>query len=275
VLTTYGEVVPHADPLQLVDELSYRYQSLSAEIVAAANAIGSMTAYCAGKLAFLGVDPQRVLPQHHVVGMSEFQFPPTAPALETKYPSLRERRLILYAGQLLPRKGPHLLVEAAPALLARYPDCLFAFVGPDLGMLAELQRLARTLGVSDRCLFTGAVSDEELRQFYQRAQAFVFTTVSPIECLGLTFVQAMVARCPVVAADISGVPEVVRDGENGLLFAPGNSQQLQERLLWLLDHPGLSARLVAQGFHDVTATYSEQTALGQLEGLYAEALACP
>ncbi|HMN27127.1 MAG TPA: glycosyltransferase family 4 protein [Caldilineaceae bacterium] len=273
VLTTYGEVVPHADPLQLIDGLSYRYRDFCRGIVQAADAIASMTAYCARQLDFLGIDPKRVLPQHHVVGMGDFQLPVDSAALVAKYPQLRNRRLILYAGQLLARKGPQLLLEAAPAVLHEHPDCCFAFVGPDLGLLAALQELAGRLGVQEQCLFTGAVSDEELRQFYGAAAVFVFTTVSKIECLGLTFVQAMVAGCPVVAADISGVPEVIRHGENGVLFTPGSSSELQERLLTLLGNQALADQLAAQASHDVAERFSETTALCQLEQIYQEARA--
>lgn len=273
VMTTYGEVAPHDNPLALVDSESYRYRDFCAAVVHDADLLASMTAYCAAKLEFVGVPPDRVRRQHHIVGMEEFVTPPasTEPLL-TLYPVLRDRRLILFVGQLIARKGPNLIVEIARHVLAQHPDCIFAFVGPNLGMRQELETLAQRHGISEHCLFTGAVTDEELRLFYHRATVFLFTTVAQIECLGLTFVQAMYAKCPVIAADISGVPEVINPGVNGLLFAPGDHAALQAHLLALLDDPALAQRLAAQAFADVTGAFSEETALAQLEAIYREVL---
>jgi len=269
VMTTYGEVAPHQDPIELIDALSYKYQGFCASVAQATDVIGSMTAYCASKLAFIGVAPEKVKRTHHIVGMEEFIEPAnTAGALLDQYPMLKDKRLILFVGQLQRRKGPDLLLHVAPAILEKYPDVLLAFVGPDVGLLGELKTLAHQANIAENCLFTGAVSDAEVRQFYHQAEMFVFTTISRIECLGLTFVQAMYARCPVVASNISGVPEVIRHAENGLLFEPGNREQLTAAILQLLETPALGMRLAEQAFADITTDFSEEVALQQVEQLY-------
>lgn len=274
VLTTYGEVVPHRDPIQLIDELSEQYRPFCKKIVEQARVIGSMTAYCASKLAYIGVDPSRVLPTHHIVGMEAFiQRPALTDELTVKYPILQQKRIVLFVGQLLPRKGPDLLLRVIGDILIQHPDCFFVFIGPDLGFLPELKKMAAEYKVTNSCLFTGPLSDEEVTAFYWQSTLFVFPTVSPIECLGLTFVQAIYAHCPVVASDISGVPEIIRDGENGLLFAPGQPQQLYKAIIRLLDDRALAHRLAEQAFADITQNFCPESALKQIEVIYQTASA--
>jgi len=269
MMTTYGEVVPHNDPIQPIDELSYKYKDFCAEVISNCYRISSPTIYCASKLAFVGVNPQEVFLTCHVSGMDKFIHPLNSTvSLVEKYPVLEGKRLILFVGQMQKRKGPDLLLRVSGNILKEYPDCVFAFVGPDYGMLNELKEMAQQLGVSKSCLFTGGVPEEELYRFYHQAEMFVFTTISKIECLGLTFVQAMYAKCPVVASNISGVPEVIRHGENGLLFDPGDEEQMKQCILELSGDQTLRRRIAEQAFLDVTSQFQEQLSLEHVKKFY-------
>lgn len=269
-ITTFGEVVPHRDPLTLIDAHSARYRAFTREIVRAADRLTSMTAYCAGNLAYLDVPPERVYRLNFVAGMEAFLTPPAPPqTLDTAYPVLRGRRVVLFAGQIRPRKGPDVLLRAMPDIIAQHPDALAVFVGPDHGMVAALQAEAARLGITDSVLFTGPIPQADLITFYHRAAVFVFPTVAWIECLGLSFVQAMFAGVPVVAAAISAVPEVIRDGENGLVVPPGESPVLAAQVNRLLADPALSARLAAQGRADVQRQFAPEVVAEQTTALYA------
>src|SRR5690606_29167687 len=136
--------------------------------------------------------------------------PPLTVPLTERYPRIAGKPVILFVGQLRPRKGADVLLRAAPAILETSPDAQFVFVGPDFGAGDDLRHLATEVGLHDRCFFPGAVDDDVVSHFMKAATVLVFPTVSEIECLGLVFVQAMAAGCPVVASRISGVPEVVR-----------------------------------------------------------------
>lgn len=269
IITVFGEMVPHVDLVKQLDETSEPFRTFSADVMRRADRITSMTRYCAELVSYLGLDPKSVYPLSFVSGMEEFiETPENLSALYAQYPTLLGKRIVLFVGQLQKRKAPDLLLCAGKAVLEHHPDVIFVIVGPDYGMRAELEILAQTLGIADHCLITGAVSQELLRAFYHAAEMFTFTTISQIECLGLVFVQAMYARCPVIAANISGVPEVIRHAENGLLFEPGDVAMLQQHLLTLLNDPPLRERLREQAFSDVTHQFADEVLLEQIRALY-------
>jgi glycosyltransferase involved in cell wall biosynthesis len=269
IITVFGEMVPHVDLVEQLDETSEPFRTFSAEVMRRADRITSMTRYCAELVTYLGLDPKVVYPLSFVSGMEEFiETPNDLPVLYEQYPMLKGKRIVLFIGQLQKRKAPDLLLRAGKAIVEQHPDVMLVIVGPDYGMRAELDTLTQTLGIADRTLITGAVSQELLRAFYHAAAMFTFTTISQIECLGLVFVQAMYAHCAVIAANISGVPEVIRHGENGLLFEPGDVDTLQKHILTLLNDTPLRERLREQAFNDVTRQFADEVLLDQIRALY-------
>jgi glycosyltransferase involved in cell wall biosynthesis len=108
-----------------------------------------------------------------------------------------------------------------------------------------------------------------LPQYYAAADLFVFPTLTTIECLGLTFVQAMFAGIPVVATRIAGAPEVIRDGEDGFLVDPGDPDALADRVGHVLDlSPESRAALGARGRARATELFDEDAVLGDLFRAY-------
>jgi glycosyltransferase involved in cell wall biosynthesis len=269
IITTFGEVVPHRDDTKLIDDISFRYQRFCTELAVRCERFGSMNAYCASKLDFIGVSPQKVHLTTMITGMEHFiKTEKSQENLVNHYPILRGKRYLLFVGQMLERKGPHLLLRIAPEILAKYPDTMMVFVGPDHGLLEVLKNLAVSLTIDHKCLFTGRIPDAQLYLFYQSADLFVFPTISDVECLGLAFVQAMYAKCPVVASNISGVPEIIRHGENGLLFEPGNMDQMRECIYRVLDNPAFGSQLATQAYEVVVTQFTPELIIEQAESLY-------
>ena len=98
--------------------------------------------------------------------------------------------------------------------------------------LENLKRMAKQLGIDSRTVFTGYVSDEELKQAYTRAS--VFAMPSTAELQSIATMEAMASGLPVVAADAMALPHLVHHGENGYLFPPGDVQELAARLAEVL-----------------------------------------
>ncbi len=159
---------------------------------------------------------------------------------------------LLFVGRLEPRKGIDLLLGVAPRLLAALPDLIIDIIGNDTIRLAdgttyrerfESEHAEAWLG---RLTFHGETNDAELDHHYRSCSVFV--APSRYESFGLVYLEAMRYGKPVVGSRIGGVPEIVRDGIDGLLVGVDDSEQLYDSLFQLLSdvdtrrQMGVSAR---------------------------------
>lgn len=142
-----------------------------------------------------------------------------------------EAPLLLYVGRLSAEKQLQLIRP----VLERIPSARLALVG-DGPARAELERVFAGTGTH----FAGTLSGEPLSQAYASADLFVFPSAQ--ETFGLVVTEAMAAGTPAVAARVGGVPEVIREGENGYSFAPGDGEGLVagvQRALASREHLGV------------------------------------
>ncbi len=123
-------------------------------------------------------------------------------------------------------------------------------------------------GAGDRISFRGALSRDEALRTVAGADAALLS--SDWENLPHSAVEALSVGVPVVSTAVGGVPEVVRDGENGLLVAPGRPDELAAAIGRIVAEPGLRGRLAAAAKPSVAAISSEAI-YGRLEALLAEA----
>jgi glycosyltransferase involved in cell wall biosynthesis len=154
---------------------------------------------------------------------------------------------VLYAGVMTPLKGVHHLVAAFAKAAPRSPGVRLVLVGgaPDTRYRRQLERQARELGIAGAVRFVPPLPQSELAERMAAARVLVLPSLS--EGLGRVLFEAMAAGAPVIGTAVGGIPELVRDGVNGFLVAPGDEDQLADRLVTLLHDPGLSGRLGAAG----------------------------
>ncbi|UCH26613.1 MAG: glycosyltransferase [Trueperaceae bacterium] len=146
-----------------------------------------------------------------------------------------DKTLVIYIGRLSWEKRLELLVEAIP----RLRQARWAFVGSGPAEADLRRRLADTPTV-----FTGYMSGEDLAQAYASADVFAFP--SDTETLGFAVMEAMASGLAVVGAEAGGVPDIIRHGENGLLFRPGDVSDLIEKLSSLITDAPFRERLALQ-----------------------------
>ena len=130
-------------------------------------------------------------------------------------------RLLLWIGRLAEQKGYDVAVRALPQILAAEPGAVLVVLGegPERG---RLEALARELGVGEAVILPGRAGD--VNAWLGRAELFVHPC--RWEGFGLVLLEAMLAGLPVVASEVSSVPEIVADGVNGLLVPPGEPDAL-------------------------------------------------
>ncbi|MEM9581372.1 MAG: glycosyltransferase family 4 protein, partial [Pseudomonadota bacterium] len=171
---------------------------------------------------------------------------------------------ILFVGRLAAVKGVPLLVKAFAALHQRHPDAVLTLVGdgPERG---RIEALAAELGCAAALRFTGYLSQQEVAQELDRADIFALPSFA--EGVPVVLMEAMASRLPVLATRIAGIPELVRDGVNGLLVPPGDSEALSEALDRLLSDPALCARMGQAGRQTVKEDFNINREAGKLEML--------
>jgi len=156
-------------------------------------------------------------------------------------------------GSVVPRKGHLHLVRALPAILRHVPQFALVVVGGGNRAYREkVHRTARRLGVADRVRWTGPRSD--VPRLMQGLDLCVCAAVE--EPLGLTALEAMTARRPVVATRVGGLQEVVVDRQTGLLVPPADPTALADAICTLAHDPALCRRLVEAGAKRVAAHFS-------------------
>lgn len=172
--------------------------------------------------------------------------------------------------RLAPQKGLDILLRAAALVVARAPDTRVSIIG-DGPLRPELEALAAELGIADRVEFLGFREDAVARM---RAIS-VFVLSSTRETFGLTLVEALSQRVPVVATRVGGIPEVVEDGVTGLLVAPNDPAALADGICRLLTDRAMAHRLADAGNAAVRARFSSARMIAELEALYQELIETP
>lgn len=187
------------------------------------------------------------------------------------------RTRILFVGRLERRKGVDLFLEAAQKILPRLQNVEFHLIGKDTPNTELAGRTYREIFQNDthvsddlkeRVQFMGAVSEADLISAY--AEADIFCLPSRYESFGLVLLEAMVFGMPVVAANIGGMREIVRDGENGFLFESENSAELARVLERLIENPALRSALGSQARADYENRFSLEVIVPETLKFYTE-----
>jgi glycosyltransferase involved in cell wall biosynthesis len=153
-----------------------------------------------------------------------------------------EQQIVFTIARLVYEKGIHLLVEAAPQVLAECPQARFVIAGK--GPEARpLKRQAQNLGVADKVKFIGFISDKVRNQLFQVADCAIFPSL--YEPFGIVALEAMALGCPVVVSDVGGFSEVVKHAETGIKIYPDNVDSTAWGIVHALDHPNWAQKHAA------------------------------
>jgi glycosyltransferase involved in cell wall biosynthesis len=170
------------------------------------------------------------------------------------------RQGALFVGRLSPEKGLDVLLRA----LALAPEVSLRVAGtgpeaPRLSSITQVQSL-------------GLLSQAQVRTEMVQARVLVMPAIW-YETFGLVVVEAMACGLPVLASRIGVLPDLVQDGVNGLLFEPGDSEDLARKLRWFEQHPGEAACMGQQGRALYEDRFTPERNYQQLMGIYAAAMA--
>lgn len=162
--------------------------------------------------------------------------------------------------RLHPAKGHDTLLQALALLRQRGIDARLRIAGDadpaHDHYRAHLQSLARQLDIAHAAHWLGAIAEPMVARELERAQVFVLA--SRAEPLGVSLMEAMAAGLPVVATSAGGVPELIRDGVDGLLVPPGQPPALADAIERVLRDPALAHRLADSARQRVRESFHSQ-----------------
>ncbi len=213
-------ITTHSDPGRGLAFSSLYHRAVARATLRAADRIVAQSEVERRFLVGLGLDSGRIVVLPTGIGLDEF-------TARTSPPATGVVRL-LYVGRLdFEQKGLDLLLDAM-ARLPRDPPVSLRVVGDDWGALAPMRAFATRPGLAGRVEFAPSASRVQVLEAYRTADVFVLP--SRFESFPRALLEAMAAGLPVVATRVGGVPEIVDEGRNALLVAPGDAEDLATAL---------------------------------------------
>jgi glycogen synthase len=224
--------------------------------VRSAAAVITLTPRSARLLERDGVDPRKL----HVIpsGVDRSLFEGVH---DDPFPQLSRPRVV-FLGRLVLQKGVVELVRAAARL--RTPGLQVLLVG-DGPARVQLEREIRTLGLTGRVHVTGFLPHDRIGAVLAHTDLFVLP--SWYEELGSALLEAMCAGLPIVASDVGGIPDVIDDGETGVLVPPGDAAALAAAIDGLFSDPA-RARLLAKRARAASSHYDWAVLSRSVAGIY-------
>ena len=232
-----------------------------------ATLIVTVSRYSAQKIVELyGVDETkiRVVPN----GVDSQRFKPIEDSNKVKESIDGDsKHLVLFVGNLIPRKGIHFLIEAAKQVTKEDEETKFVVVGNG-PLKDQLINYAKELGVANNFIFMQNIDDAALPAIYNCADIFVSPSIQ--EGQGITLLEAQATAKPVVAFDVAAVNEVVKNNETGLLVNP-DSKELADSILKLLSNELLREKMGRSGRKIVSENFSLDVCAQKMLKVYSEA----
>ena len=192
--------------------------------------------------------------------------PNSVPLPAPANPLLAEPARVLFLGRLEAAKGVDELLQAGAMLAARFPALRIVLGGE--GDLDRVRRRAAELGIADRVELPGWM--EPGQRDVELARAAVFCLPSHAEGLPMSMLEAMAVGKAVVVSKVGGIPEVIADGDNGLLVAPRDAHALAAALARVFEDDALRARLAQCARASVEQNYSTEVVCGKLAAIYKD-----
>lgn len=205
------------------------------------------------------------------VVMTAEHSPPDVAPLRRHY-GISGEPLIGFVGRMETIKGPDVLLKAFARIVQVKPEVRLIMVG-DGSSLEGFKSLAESLGISGKVVWAGRKPQEEVYRYFQIIDVVAMPSRPGLEGFGLSAAEAMACGRPVVASAVDALPEVVADGETGILVPPEDDLALANALLELLRQPEQREKMGRAGRQRIEELFSVGIFNRRILELYEEVLA--
>jgi len=218
---------------------------------------------------FIGANPPRLDTIYNGVDTLLFR-----PELDTtsfkKKLGIVDKTAILFVGRLVTLKGVQYLIRAMSQIRKSVDNAVLIIcgTGPQWGLLQET---ARKLELTSSVIFAGYVPHRRLPEYFAASDFCVVP--STFESMGSVLLEAMSMKKPVIASRVGGIPEVIKDAENGLLVSPRDPEAISDAIARLLSDRQLYEKIARNGRQDAVDKYAWHKIATQVSQLYSDLLA--
>jgi glycosyltransferase involved in cell wall biosynthesis len=166
---------------------------------------------------------------------------------------------ILSVGYFIERKGFEYLIRAMSYVLRKHSNVKLTIVGSG-PLEKKLKDLLKELKLEDKVKIIKNVSDQELLNLYNSSNLFVLPSIidsqGNTEGLGLVLMEAMACGLPVIGSNVGGIPDIIKDGDTGLLVEEKDVDGLSRTILDLIKDEELRKRIALEGYNEVRRNFS-------------------
>lgn len=187
--------------------------------------------------------------------------PITTTISDIQYPRVQQ---ILFAGLLTPLKGYKDLIDAFAIIAKRHPEWQLVLAGN--GEIEQAQILAQQHNISSQVILPGWIDGDEKHRFF--SQASIFCLPSYTEGFPMAVLDAWAYRLPVITTPVGGLPDVLVDEVNALVFEPGDVNTLSQQLERLITDSNLRNSIAEQSFQLSQTQFNIDTITDELKRLY-------
>jgi glycosyltransferase involved in cell wall biosynthesis len=172
---------------------------------------------------------------------------------------------LLFVGNLLVSKGVNTLLEAFSLIEKEYPNIGLVFVGDGEEKEGLIAR-SKEFGVDKKVNFLGRVNYEEIPTLMHYSDILILPSFH--EGFGRVLLEAMSMHLPIIASNVGGIPFVINDGEDGLLFEAGDIESLKAQILFLINNPDISKKMTENANEKFLKEYEYDVSMEKFINMY-------
>lgn len=187
------------------------------------------------------------------------------PCPQISPPNDTRKKQILFAGTLIQRKGYETLLKGFALIASKYPEWKIIFAGN--GEIKRAQNIAKNLSIANQVTFTGWISGKVKERIFQESS--IYCLASNGEGFPMGILDAWAYRIPCVVTPVGGIPDIIIDGKNGLIFPIGDFQTLAKQLEKLITYKDLRESIVKESDKYVNGIFNIDNINKQLDTIYS------
>jgi N-acetyl-alpha-D-glucosaminyl L-malate synthase BshA len=264
-ITTHGADV---GPLENIKdfESNFIFRRLIIFTLNSSNKIIAVSADLANKIELMGIDNKKISILRNAVDVNKFK-PLKNTELRNNFNISEEDILILFIGHLEAFKGIYELIDAFCKVKGKINNLKLMIIGEGHEEQKVKEKVSE-LELDNFIIFTGKISPEVIQNFYQMADIFVLPSYT--EGLPLVVIEAMACGLPVIVSNVGGIPEIVRDGENGFIIQPKERGKLAIKLEILANDPNLREKYGKKSIQIIDDEFNIENKIIRFTDLYNE-----